>query len=111
MFAVSANLIDLQFERPYYVAVQIKLLDETLTVCCIYSSPSESRYRWDLNTLESLLIKLEEMPCCELSVTGDINFDQTDWTLFFSTVDYEKSVLEWIVNTTSSPPVNCMLQL
>lgn len=105
---LSHELLDLKLEHPDYVAVQLKSSGKpTVNICCIYNSPSGSPYRWDLETLSSLLKKLANIEAGDLIVTGDINFDQTNWKQLSSHSQYEKPILNWFIdqNLSNSSPL------
>ena len=83
-----------------YLVVKIELKERSLILCCICNAPSLSVYQWTHDELSGLLeeifdLKLAAEPIrCDIIITGDTNFSQTNWKPHSSSYLYEIPILE-----------------
>ena len=97
--------IDAPIENEEYVVA--KLTGETRhhqILCCVYSPPKNNKYQWKQQNLISLFENLTKLQiqhnCNAVSITGDINFEYTNWKMMHSKDEYENAVLKSSLNLT-----------
>ena len=74
--------------------MSLLLRSMSFLICCIYSEPEQSNYRWAVNDFLNLLKKLKTFVDTNSLVvlTGEINFTETSWANMSSTKDYEELI-------------------
>ena len=83
-----------------YLVIKIKLHGRTFILCCIYNAPAPSSYQWTSGEFLNLMQEVEdiesanELDQCDIIITGDINFSQTNWETLSSPNAYEIQILE-----------------
>ena len=82
-----------------YVIVRLSI-QKPVIICCIYSSPKYSRYKWESVQFSSLIKflrnkKLEFNAAC-VYIVGDINFDHTNWLSMTSATLDQQLVLDYL---------------
>ena len=70
-------------------------------LCCVYKTPKNSKYQWKqqnfINLFENLTKLQIQHNCNAESITGDINFEYTNWKMMHSKDEYEKAVLKTLI--------------
>ena len=94
--------ISLQNEHSDCITIKIKTKkDSVILLCCIYNAPYPIVYQWeskDLKTLlENIQLKAKECQCNLIIRTGDLNLSQTNCLTMSSNLDYEKQLIDALV--------------
>ena len=75
-------------------------------LCCIYNAPYPSVYQWEIKDLKTLLeniqLKAKESQCNLIILTGDLNQSQTNWLTMSSNLDYEKQIIDALIERNFS---------
>ncbi len=70
---------------------------QNILVCCIYNAPNTSPYSFSSDELSHFIDSMTTMEkvnkCNGSIITGDINFESTDWAQVTSTDEYQERVL------------------
>ena len=84
------------------VTVKIETSNENILLVCIYNPPSPSQYKWTeskwANFFHELKSIQENANCHTIIVTGDINFNTTDWQSMTANTDYELVCLDILLD-------------
>ena len=94
--------ISLQNEHSDCISIKIKIKkDSVILLCCINKVPYPSVYQWEIKDLQTLLeniqLKAKECQCNLIILTGDLNLPQTNWLTMSSNLDYEKQIIDALV--------------
>ena len=81
------------------VAVKLTPKNESILLCCIYNPPHNSAYKMNKQTFTDLINEIidqkENKECNGIIITGDINFEQTNWEAMDSiNLFYEQPILK-----------------
>ena len=99
LIAVNRNIPSSQINPAFQDSVIIRIsLNKPISICYIYSAPSNSTYTWGISDLLELLKFLrrkqfEQSAICSY-IFGDINFNCTHWPSMTSTSLDEQSILD-----------------
>lgn len=84
------------------VTVKIETSNQNILLACIYNPPSPSKYKWTeskwANFFHELKSIQENVNCHTIIVTGDINFNTTDWQSMTANTDYELVCLDILLD-------------
>ena len=99
--------ISLQNEHSDCITIKTKTKkDSVILLCCIYNAPYPSVYQWEIKDLKTLLeniqLKAKESQCNLIILTGDFNQSQTNWLTMSSNLDYEKQIIDALIERNFS---------
>ena len=70
-------------------------------LCCVYNPPKNSKYQWKQQNLISLFKNLTKLQiqhnCNAVSITGEKNFEYTNWKMMHSQDEYKNAVLKKLI--------------
>ena len=89
------NFLEIKSE---FVAIKVKSKDESKVICCLYIRPKISPYGWPEEVIESLIEEITTFSnneiCKSVILTGDMNFEFTNWKTLYSQSENEFKILE-----------------
>ena len=99
LIAISNCIPNCAIESDFNDCVIVRLsIQRPVIICCIYSSPKDSTYKWESVQFSNLIKflrnkKLEFNAAC-VYIVGDINFDHTNWLSMTSATPDQQLVLD-----------------
>ena len=123
LIAVSNRIahepIRMKCPKADYLVVKIELKERSLILCCIYNAPFSNVYQWTHDELSGFLEEINDLKLalepsrCDIIITGDINFSQTNWKTLSSSDLYEIPILEKFtdLNLTQHAPTQLDVML
>ena len=99
--------ISLRNEHSDCITIKIKTKkDSKILLCCIHNAPYPSVYQMEIKDLKTLLeniqLKAKECQCNLIILTGDLNLSKTNWVTMSAILDYEKQIIDALVEKTSA---------
>ena len=81
--------------------MQIDLDDTKILIASIYSAPANSPYKWSLQKFTDFLVNIDNLKNSNniehVIITGDINFEFTNWYVMESSDNFESEILDLLV--------------
>ena len=106
LIALSKRLISKEIQLPNVAnddcaCVQIDLDDTNILIASIYSAPANSPYKWSLQKFTDFLVNIDNLKNSNniehVIITGDINFEFTNWYVMESSDNFESEILDLLV--------------